>query len=139
MTTTRTRAAVTAMLAAALVLAFSAVAIAAGGSSLSIKTQHKATLGSPFNYQVNGHAAKGANRLQTFLNTGKKCSKTLKGERSGPFGATGASPLKVRPGGFRASYQVTPHSTGKHYICAYLYNGKSLKTDARASAVYVTH
>lgn len=136
MTSTRIgRASLATLLAA--VLALAGAAVASGAIKLSVTSPHQAKLGKQFQYLVKGSGPKDA-QLQTFLNTKKKCSKTLSAERNGPFGGTGAAPETLNGGPFKVHYQVTPRSTGKHYICAYLYKGNSLQTLAKAHAVYVT-
>lgn len=118
------------------VLAIPAAAVAAT-NSLAISSPHHARLGVTFNYRVTGDSASSHNRLATFLSTRVKCAKTFNKELASPFGVTEVTESLPR-GHFTRFFHATSHSTGVHYVCAYLYKSKSKGTVKRAVSKYVT-
>jgi hypothetical protein len=118
-------------------LAVPAAALAAGGNKVKIKTPHIAHVNKVFHYTAKGRSASANNFLATFINTGVKCKKTYTAELA--FNSFNVQRTSLKKGPFKVRYTVTPVSTGKHYICAYIYkNNASAKTVARATGKYTT-
>ena len=120
-----------------------AIALASGGNRVKIKTPHKAKIGKNFKYTARGESSSARNHLATFINTNVKCKKTFKAEAAyNPVPPLGDEViLRLRKGHFGGKnyrFIVTPSSTGRHYICAYIYSAKG-KTLAKASSNYTTH
>lgn len=114
-----------------------AVALALSGNRLTITAPSRPRVGKQFSYRVTGHSTAGHRGLVTFLNTRLRCPRTLNGELRTPYANTSvASP--VHRGRILARYLVKPHTTGRHYICAYLYEYGTGRTLAHAGHRYIT-
>ena len=119
-----------------------AAALAAGQNSVKLRAPRTAHVGETFQYVVSGSSASAsANDLSTFVNTGFRCRRTHKGElaaqRAGRH-VSGELRYRVTSSHFRGRAKVTSNSTGRHFICAYLWQRSSGKTLAKASHKYIT-
>ena len=114
-------------------------------STIAIKANSTVEHGKALHFSVKGKAVGKSNRLAVFEDSAK-CASSFQAEdqRTKPTYTTEATAALIQKwkvsGKFKknTSTSAEPEPQVKWYLCAYLYNAKSKKTQARASDSYVT-
>jgi len=118
-----------------LALAVPAVALAAGGNKVHIKSPHTAKLNKSFHYTASGKSSSAANKLATFINNGTKCKSTYSAQVA--FNSLNEVKVSLKKGHFKQKVKVTSLAVGAHYICAYVISSAG-NTLAKARSKYTT-